>query len=37
MHSIVFLQDVLIRYLTTDEIKLNPIDADDPEVRGCIQ
>ncbi|KAK3090664.1 hypothetical protein FSP39_013510 [Pinctada imbricata] len=24
--------DVLIRYLTTDEIKLNPIDAEDPEV-----
>lgn len=27
-----FLQDVLIRTLTTDEIKLNPIDAEDPEV-----
>lgn len=27
-----FLQDVLIRALTTDEIKLNPIDAEDPEV-----
>lgn len=27
-----FLQDVLIRALTSDEIKLNPIDAEDPEV-----
>lgn len=27
-----FLQDVLIRTLTSDEIKLNPIDAEDPEV-----
>ena len=25
-------QDVLIRFLTTDEIKLNVIDAEDPEV-----
>lgn len=27
-----FLQDVLIRTLTSDEIKLNPIDAEVPEV-----
>ena len=26
------LQDVLIQFLTTDEIKLNVIDAEDPEV-----
>ena len=26
------VQDVLFRLLTTDEINLNPIDADDPEV-----
>ena len=25
-------QDVLIRFLTTDDIKLNIIDAEDPEV-----
>ena len=25
-------QDVLIRFLTTDDIKLNVIDAEDPEV-----
>lgn len=31
-----FLQDVLIRALTTDEIKLNPIDAEDPEVSSSI-
>lgn len=30
-----FLQDVLIRTLTSDEIKLNPIDAEDPEVSSC--
>ena len=26
------LQDVLFRWLTSDEIPLNPIDAEDPEV-----
>ena len=26
------LQDVVFNYLTTDEIKLNLIDAEDPEV-----
>jgi intraflagellar transport protein 52 len=26
------LQDVLIKFLTTDEIKLNLIDAEDPEI-----
>lgn len=25
-------QDVLVQYLTTDDIKLNAIDAEDPEV-----
>jgi len=28
------VQDVLFRLLTTEEIGLNPIDADDPEVSG---
>ncbi len=30
------VQDVMFRLLTTDEISLNPIDADDPEVRVMI-
>ena len=28
------VQDVLVQFLTTDEIKLNVIDAEDPEVSG---
>ena len=27
-----FFQDVLIRWLTTDDIQLNAIDAEDPEI-----
>ena len=30
--SMLILQDVVFNYLTTDEIKLNLIDAEDPEV-----
>ena len=32
------LQDVIFRWLTSDDITLNAIDAEDPEVsyRGCI-
>ena len=26
------VQDIIFRWLTTDDIVLNPIDADDPEV-----
>ena len=28
------LQEVVFRWLTSDEISLNTIDADDPEVRN---
>lgn len=28
----IYFKDVVIRFLTTDDIRLNPIDADDPEV-----
>ena len=31
------LQDVVFRWLTTDEITLNSIDAEDPEVREYSQ
>ena len=29
----VSLQDVVMQYLTTDDLKLNVIDSEDPEVR----
>ena len=28
--------DVLLRWLTSDEVGLNTIDADDPEVCACV-
>lgn len=30
------LQEVVFRWLTTDDISLNSIDADDPEVCWCM-
>ena len=32
--SALCFQDVLIQFLTADEIQLNAIDAEDPEVRN---
>lgn len=29
------LQDVIFRWLTSDDVTLNTIDADDPEVSSC--
>lgn len=34
LHS--FLQDVVFQWLTTDNIHLNQIDAEDPEVRDNV-
>ena len=32
----VYLQDVVMQYLTTDDLKLNVIDSEDPEVREIL-